>query len=372
MFKNRLQLVGNRGLFVSSLMDEQEEYYQALIAKDTQFVGVIYACVKTTGIFCITTCTARKPKQENVFFVKTSKEALQNGYRPCKICKPLQNTATPPKDISLILELISNEPSRKISDYDLKKKGIASEKVRRWFNKHHGMTFQAYQRMIRINGAYKEIKEGSNVTSSAFKSGFESLSGFGTAFKNLFGVPPSSPTSKKIIHLHRFATPLGPMYAGATDEGLCLLEFTDRRMLETEFVDLRKRLNAHILPGENEHTRLTEHEVLMYFEDPKTIFSVRLITPGTDFQNQVWSALRNIPLGETRSYAQQSQMLGNPLAIRAVARANGMNRIAIIIPCHRVIGSDGSLTGYAGGLFRKQWLLEHEGAIKKNPTLFDE
>lgn len=218
--------------------------------------------------------------------------------------------------------------------------------------------------------AYKEIKEGNDVTSSAFKSGYESLSGFGAAFKNLFGVPPSGSVSEQVIYLHRFDTPLGPMYAGATEDGLCLLEFTDRRMLETEFLDLRKRLKAHILPGKNEHIVQVEKEVLAYFQNPKVQFIVPLITPGTDFQNQVWDELKRIPLGETRSYVQQSEALGNPLAIRAVARANGMNRIAIIIPCHRVIGSNGSLTGYAGGLSRKQWLLEHEGAIEKKMTLF--
>jgi AraC family transcriptional regulator, regulatory protein of adaptative response / methylated-DNA-[protein]-cysteine methyltransferase len=351
-------------------MKEEEEFYHALVSKDSQYVGIFYACVKTTNIFCIATCTARKPKQENVHFVKTAKEALQHGYRPCKICKPLENADTPPPEVKQIIALLAQNPSDKISDYAIKKMGIAPEKIRRWFNQHHGMTFQAYQRMIRINMAYTTIKEGNNVTSSAFKSGYESLSGFVSAFKNLFGMPPSHTSDKQIIHLHRFNTPLGPMYAGATDTGLCLLEFTDRRMLETEFIDLRKRLNAHILPGENEHTKLAKNEISAYFQNPKISFNVPLITPGTDFQNQVWNELKNIPVGETRTYAQQSQALDNPLAIRAVARANGMNRIAIIIPCHRVIGSDGSLTGYAGGLSRKQWLLEHEGAIQKKMSLF--
>ncbi len=351
-------------------METDTEYYRALVDKDSQYVGVFYACVKTTGIFCIATCTAKKPKLENVYSVSTSKEALQHGFRPCKVCRPLENANTPPDEVKQLLRLVAHNPSEKISDYKIKQLGIAPEKVRRWFNQHHGITFQAYQRMIRINLAYKEIQKGNDITSSAFKSGFDSLSGFGTAFKNLFGMPPSDASSQQIIHLHRFNTPLGPMYAGATDEGLCLLEFTDRRMLETEFVDLRKRLKAHIIPGENEHTRLAEQEVLAYFEDPRFAFSIPLITPSTDFQNRVWDELRKIPVGETRSYAQQSEALGNPLAIRAVARANGMNRIAIIIPCHRVIGSDGSLTGYAGGLSRKQWLLEHEGAIEKKMTLF--
>lgn len=347
-----------------------QKCYEALINKDSQFVGSFYACVKSTKIFCISTCTARKPKPDNVFFVTNAKEALQHGFRPCKICRPTETVDLPPTEIQTLIKMIHDQPHLRIVDQDMRKLNIAPEKVRRWFLKHHGITFQAYQRMIRINTAYQEIKKGNKVTSSAFKSGYGSLSGFGAAFKNLFGVPPENSTSQNVITLHRFNTPIGPMYAGGTDTGLCLLEFTDRRMLETEFLDLRKRLNANILPGQNEITRQAEEEINEYFEGKRNTFTVPLITPGTDFQIQVWNALKEIPQGETRSYQQQAESLNNPLAIRAVARANGMNRIAIIIPCHRVIGSDGSLTGYAGGLPRKKWLLEHEGAITKTMELF--
>jgi AraC family transcriptional regulator of adaptative response/methylated-DNA-[protein]-cysteine methyltransferase len=347
-----------------------DRYYDALVNKDSQFLGTFYACVKTTQIFCVATCTARKPKPENVFFVTSAKEALQHGFRPCKVCKPTEQVDTPPDEIKRLINMIQQSPHVRIGDREMRKLKIAPEKVRRWFNKHHGMTFQAYQRMIRINTAYLEIKNGNGVTSSAFKSGYESLSGFGTAFKNLFGVPPENSNAQNVITLHRFNTPIGPMYAGATETGLCLLEFTDRRMLETEFLDLRKRLNANILPGQNPITQQAEKEILEYFDGKRTAFTVPLETPGTDFQIQVWEALKQIPPGETRSYQRQAEAMGNPLAIRAVARANGMNRIAIIIPCHRVIGSDGSLTGYAGGLPRKKWLLEHEGAIGKEMELF--
>ncbi|MFY0601050.1 MAG: bifunctional transcriptional activator/DNA repair protein Ada [Cyclobacteriaceae bacterium] len=347
-----------------------QQYYQALVEKDSQFVGSFYACVKTTKIFCISTCRARKPKQQNVYFVTSSLDALRDGFRPCKVCNPTQQVSDPPEDIKGLVEQVSKNPEIRISDYEIRQMGIQPERVRRWFNKHHGMTFQAYQRMIRINTAYHEMKGGNSITSSAFKSGYESLSGFGTAFKKLFGMPPESASSHTIINLHRFSTPIGSMYAGATEEALCLLEFTDRRMLETEFLDLRKRLNASIIPGQNKITKQAEKEIKEYFDGKRTSFNLPLLTPGSDFQNKVWNELKKIPIGETRSYAQQSENLGNPKAIRAVARANGMNRIAIVIPCHRVIGSDGSLTGYAGGLSRKKWLLEHEGTIGKEMELF--
>ncbi len=165
---------------------------------------------------------------------------------------------------------------------------------------------------------------------------------------------------KNIILLERFTTKLGPMYIAATNKGVCLLEFTDCKMLESEFQSLRQRLKAVILPGQNSHIQLGKREVKQYLAGKLKKFTVQLDAPGTDFQQSVWKMLQTIPYGVTRSYAEQAKELGNPQAIRAVARANGMNRIALIIPCHRVIGSDGSLTGYAGGLPRKEWLLKME------------
>jgi len=150
------------------------------------------------------------------------------------------------------------------------------------------------------------------------------------------------------------------MLAGTTADAVCLLEFTDRRMLETQLKRLRKHFKAAFIPGVTEVGRALEDELSRYFAGELREFTVPLTTPGTPFQEKVWSALRDVPYGQTRSYAAQARAIGNPEAVRAVARANGDNRIAIIIPCHRIIGSDGSLTGYGGGVWRKQWLLEHE------------
>jgi len=152
------------------------------------------------------------------------------------------------------------------------------------------------------------------------------------------------------------------MFACATKEGLCLLEFTDRKMLETEFRFLSKSLNAIIVQGRNEHLALLEKELREYFAGTRKTFSVPMLTVGSVFQNKVWQALQAVPYGETRSYQQQAAMITSPNAIRAVANANGMNKISILVPCHRVIGADGSLTGYGGGIWRKQWLLDMEKA----------
>lgn len=155
-------------------------------------------------------------------------------------------------------------------------------------------------------------------------------------------------------------TPLGEMVAGATNEGVCLLEFHDRRMLPTEYKDLAKLLKTTFEEGENRHLKMLKKQLKEYFDGHRKEFSIPLITPGSEFQQAVWKELQNIQYGSTRSYQEQAMALNMPDSIRAVANANGMNRIAIVIPCHRVIGSDGRLTGYGGGLRRKKWLLDHE------------
>jgi AraC family transcriptional regulator of adaptative response/methylated-DNA-[protein]-cysteine methyltransferase len=153
------------------------------------------------------------------------------------------------------------------------------------------------------------------------------------------------------------------MLAGATDRGVCLLEFTDRRMLETQLSRLRKWRNAEILPGGHPLFVTLNRQLKEYFEKKRSVFDLPLDLPGTDFQRSVWAALLAIPPGETRTYAEQALAIGNSPAVRAVAKANGDNRVSIIVPCHRVIGSDGQLTGYGGGLWRKEWLLAHERAM---------
>ncbi|MCB0651877.1 MAG: methylated-DNA--[protein]-cysteine S-methyltransferase [Saprospiraceae bacterium] len=337
-----------------------QEKYQAILDKDATYEGVFITAVKTTGIFCRPACTARKPKKENVVFYDSINEAILNGYRPCKICRPMEPAEAMPDYIRDILEELNEHPYKKIKDYDLVLRGIEPNTIRRWFRKHYDMTFHGYQRMLRINLAYKEISGGKSVTQAAYDAGFESLSGFNSSYQNIFGASATQSGEKNMINIIRFTTPLGPMFACATEKGLCLLEFTNRKMLETEFKDLSKRLNAVILPGKNTHLDQTEVQLKEYFEGNRKNFSIPLHTPGTAFQNKVWETLQTIPYGETLSYEQMAIKTGNPKAVRAVGTANGFNRISVIIPCHRVIGKNGHLTGYGGGLERKKWLLDFE------------
>jgi AraC family transcriptional regulator, regulatory protein of adaptative response / methylated-DNA-[protein]-cysteine methyltransferase len=208
--------------------------------------------------------------------------------------------------------------------------------------------------------AFGQIKFGEKVVDAAYDSGYESLSGFSESFKKALGFSPNQSTDRQVVTVTRIPTPLGPMLAGASAEGICLLEFVDRRMLETQIARVKKLLQAELIPGESGYFPVLNRELEEYFEGKRKDFTVPLVVKGTPFQEKVWKALLAIPFGETRSYEEQAVSVGNAKAVRAVARANGDNRISILIPCHRVIGKDGTLTGYGGGLERKRYLLELE------------
>ncbi|HQT92316.1 MAG TPA: methylated-DNA--[protein]-cysteine S-methyltransferase [Candidatus Kryptobacter bacterium] len=344
-------------------MWSDETMYDAFMRRDRSYEGIFFVGVKTTGIFCRPTCGARRPKRENIEFYPSAKDALLNGYRPCKVCNPLEPVGAAPDYIRKIIDLVAANPSKKITDYDLVKMNVEPNRVRRWFKSNHGLTFQGYQRMLRVNGALHKLKDGASVTEAAFENGYDSLSGFSDAFRKIVGANPVEGKSVNVINIHRLTTPLGPMIAGATGEGICLLEFSDRRSFEFEIEDLRRLLKANLVYWENKHISKLEEQLKEYFDGKRKEFDIPLVTPGSKFQKSVWQQLMSIPYGKTRSYEDQAIAINRLKAIRAVASANGANRISIVIPCHRVIGKDGSLTGYGGGLWRKKWLLDFE---KKN------
>lgn len=341
----------------------KKRMYQAILEKDTHFEWLFFTAVKTTGIFCRPSCSARKPKIENVEFFKTTKECILSGYRPCKVCFPLENLGKTPPKVQEILKEISKNPWKKIKDFDLKNLGIEPSFIRRWFLKNHGITFHAYQRMLRINTAFKKIENGEKIAKTAMWSGFNSLSGFSDSFKKIFGISPKKSKEQKVVNLKRIETPLGTMIACASEKWICLLEFSDRKMLETELKIIAKKLNAVILQWENPFFEILEKQLWEYFEKKRKKFSVPLDLLGTDFQKSVWEILQKIPYWKTYSYKQQAEKIWKIEAVRAVANANGMNKISILVPCHRVIGSDWKLTGYGWWLWRKQFLLDLEKSL---------
>lgn len=333
--------------------------------RDSTYDGVFVTAVKTTGIFCRPTCPARRPSPQNIEFYPGPRDALGAGYRPCKRCQPMTPVGTPPSWLAGLLSKVDLNPTRRWTDADLRALDIDPARVRRWFQRNHGMTFHAYQRARRLGLALGTIQQGENLSQAGYGHGFESDSGFREAFTRLFGAPPGKTRSTPLAWVGRLTTPLGPMIAIVTDRGVALLEFADRPMLETQLKRVRRHLGCSIAPGDHALLGQLRGELAEYFRGDREEFSVPLVTAGTPFQEAVWSELAGIPFGETASYRSIARAIGRPTAVRAVGRANGDNRLTILLPCHRVVGQDGALTGYGGGLWRKKRLL----ALEQQATL---
>ncbi|HUU46326.1 MAG TPA: trifunctional transcriptional activator/DNA repair protein Ada/methylated-DNA--[protein]-cysteine S-methyltransferase [Acidobacteriota bacterium] len=336
------------------------EMDRAMRRRDTSYDGIFYVAVRTTGIFCRPSCPARKPLAKNVEYFPSPQQALASGYRPCKRCRPLDTNGRPPDWVQRLLVRVESNPADRLSDADLRAMTIDPVRARRWFKDHYGMTFQAYARALRLGQALHQIRAGDQLTGVGYDHGFESQSGFRDAFVRLFGAPPGRGSRNDCLLTRMIESPLGPMLACATAEALCFLEFTDRRALEKQAATLRQRFGRPVIPGNNDHLKRVTTELAEYFAGKRRRFTVRLDYPGTPFQHAVWERLTRIPYGDTLSYETLARDVGHPGACRAVGTANGQNRIAILIPCHRVVNKSGKLGGYGGGLWRKQFLLDLE------------
>jgi AraC family transcriptional regulator of adaptative response/methylated-DNA-[protein]-cysteine methyltransferase len=339
------------------------EMQRAYLKKDATYNGVFFLGVRTTAIFCRPSCPARKPLPKNVEYFPTAREALFAGYRPCKRCRPLDSDDQPGWARDLIAR-VEREPAVRIRDSELKARGVDPATVRRYFQRRYGMTFQAYTRARRLTGALQRIRAGAELDTAVFDSGYESHSGFREAFTKLFGKTPGGSRAENrggdVVVLSWVRSPLGPLVTGATSAGVCLLEFSDRRMLEAQLAAVRRLFKGPVVPGTNRHLETLARELEEYFAGKRRRFTVPLVYPGSPFQQHVWKALLDIPYGQTCSYQDIAIAVGDRKAVRAVGGANGLNRIAIVIPCHRVVNKGGKLGGYGGGLWRKQYLLDLE------------
>lgn len=343
-----------------SFAQRKAEFWRAVQKRDSSYEGIFFLGVKTTGIFCRPVCSARRPLRQNVEFFPGKSEALHAGFRPCLRCKPMQTTGEIPTLVEKLRRQVEQNPAQRLREKDLRGMGIDPSTARRQFQRFFGMTFQAYQRARRMGSALAAVRKGTNVLDTQLDHGFESSSGFREAFAKLFGAAPSKSNMVHCLFARWIESPLGAILALADDDGLYVFDWVDRRGLEREIVRLRAKTKYAIVPGAHPVLDRAEREIGEYFAGRRRTFTLPFATRGTDFQRRVWSELLRIPAGETRSYAEIARRIGEPRAVRAVARANGDNFRGIVIPCHRVIGSDGSLTGYGGGLARKQWLLDHE------------
>jgi AraC family transcriptional regulator of adaptative response/methylated-DNA-[protein]-cysteine methyltransferase len=336
-----------------------QELKTASLSQDADYGGLCFVAAHTTGVFCRPACPAH-PQHENVEVFKELRDVVSAGYRPCKQCSLSDLYGPLPDWAQRLIERIEATPSNKLAPEDWHLLGIAPEQAKPWFKPRFGMSLREYCSARRSAEAFvpSRARECDPALSSVPER--DDLA----AWQNFFaGVLP-----KKLRHLGQtkdiallpINTPIGLMLAGAVKQGICLLEYASRLIPEQSLATIQQQIKPEVWPVDQPHLALLRSELNLYFSAQLQEFSVPVAPVGTEFQQAVWAELRHIPHGETIAYDTLAHRLDQPTALRAVAGANGQNRISIVIPCHRVIGKDGSLTGYGGGLWRKRLLIALE------------
>jgi len=344
-----------------------EARWQAFVARDASFEGQFYIAVKTTGIYCRPGCPARLPKRANVRFFDTREEAERAGFRPCKRCKPDQQSLGElhAGKIAQACRLIETADEAPKLNALAETVGLSPYHFHRIFKQALGVTPKAYATAHRANRVREGLGRSGTVTEAIYDAGFNSNGRFYANASEVLGMTPTDFRSGGRGQAIRYAIgtcSLGPVLVAASEKGVCAILFGDEpESLGKELQVMFPR--ARLIGGDKAFEELTA-KVLAFVEDPAKGLDLPLDVRGTAFQHRVWEALRRIPVGSTASYAEIAEKIGAPKAVRAVARACATNRIAVAIPCHRVIGSDGSLTGYRGGIERKRALLAKEAKTK--------
>lgn len=354
-------------------LPDRTQLYQTLKARDHDARGAFFVGVRSTGIFCAPGCPARTPREDNCEFFASAAGAMQAGYRACKRCKPLeaQFGAGEPEWAKRIVEHLRETPEVLLGAAELRSLGADPDQASRYFKSRVGVSVQALSRAARVGLAVRWLRNGASMSAAMQRAGYASESGFRKAVQELLGATPSKvaiAADAPMLSAAWTETTLGPMLIVASERGVCLMEFVDRRGLATSLTTLRQRLKRVIVPcdaKEQKHLAAAEKWVRAYFKDARKTPELKVHTPGTAMQEQVWEYLQSIPCGQTRTYGEVAKAIGKASAVRAVAGAVGDNRVAIAVPCHRVVGASGDLTGYAGGVERKAWMLRHEGAVKQ-------
>ncbi len=344
-----------------------DERWAATVARDPASDGQFYVCVETTGIYCRPSCPARRPKREHVRFCDSVAEARAAGFRACKRCKPdepslFRHNAAKVEKACRLIEAAEEEPKL---DALAKAVGLSPYHFHRLFKARLGVTPKAYAAAQRNKRIREQLGRSVTVTEAIYGAGFNSNGRFYATSTEVLGMTPSQFRSGGADADIRYAigqSSLGLVLVAASARGVCAILFGDEpQSLER---DLAKQFPRARLNGSDGDFKRLAAKVIRFVENPSLGLDLPLDIRGTAFQHRVWEALRRIPPGSTASYAEIAKAIGAPKATRAVARACATNRIAVAIPCHRVIGSDGSLTGYAGGIDRKRALLAKEAKSK--------
>ena len=331
--------------------------WDAFERRDRSFDGRFVVAVSTTRIYCKPSCPARRPRRENVRFYAAGGQARAEGFRPCLRCKP-DDAARDSEAVARAAQLIEQaDPVPNLSELAAAV-GYAPHHFQRLFKRSLGVSPAEYARALRAKRAEKHLQGSERVTDAIYDAGYSGPSRFYEEAGQRLGMAPSAWRDGGRGHVIRYViaeSALGPLLIAATDKGVCRLTFgEDEGALRRRFPNAEIRLDdGTIAPWVEGALRAIE----VPSEAPEVPVDVR----GTAFQEAVWRELRKIPAGETRSYADIAAAVGQPGAVRAVGTANGSNPVSVLVPCHRVIRSDGSLGGYGGGLDNKKKLLSAEG-----------
>jgi AraC family transcriptional regulator of adaptative response/methylated-DNA-[protein]-cysteine methyltransferase len=339
--------------------------WAAFMRRDRTWDGRVIGAVRTTGIYCKPSCPARRPKRDNVDFYATAEEARAAGYRPCLRCKPDEVGRDREAVAKAVKYIERSEEPPSLAEL-AQAVGYAPHHFQRLFKRDLGVSPAEYARGLRTQRAEAALKQNGRVTDAVYDAGYASPSGFYNDAKERLGMTPSAWRDGgrgETIRWTSFDSPLGPMLIAATSKGICRLTFDDSE------ASLRRLFPKATVVQDDGGLRDLVEGALVAIASPSAARDLPIDVAGTAFQEAVWRELRKIPLGETRSYAQIAAAIGQPKAVRAVGTANGDNHVAVLIPCHRVIRSDGTLGGYAGGLDRKRQLLDAEGHRSASPEL---
>jgi AraC family transcriptional regulator of adaptative response/methylated-DNA-[protein]-cysteine methyltransferase len=337
---------------------DDDAAWAAVQRRDRAFDGRFVTGVLTTGIFCRPSCAARHPKRENVRFFGTAEEAAATGLRPCLRCKP-DEVARDAEAVAKAIELIGQSEAPPSLDMLADAVDYSPFHFHRLFKRAMGVTPADYARGLRAKRAEAALAENGRITDAIYDAGYSGPGRFYADAGKRLGMTPSvwrGGGRGETIRWATAETDLGTMLVAATAKGICRLSFD-----EDESALLRRFPNARIEPGGADMAELVQRTVAAV-NAPEKPHDLPLDVHGTAFQEAVWRELQKIPAGETRTYAQIAAAVGRPAAVRAAGSANGDNHVAVLIPCHRVIRTGGSLGGYAYGLERKEKLLRREGA----------
>ncbi len=343
----------------------ESDAWSAFERRDRSWDGQVIGAVRTTGIYCKPSCPARRPKREHVEFFNDAATALTAGYRPCLRCRP-DEVGRDRLAAAKAVELIEGAGEAPTLAALAAAVGYAPHHFQRLFSREIGVSPAQYARALRARRAQDHLSEDKSVTKAIYDSGYSAPSRFYADAKERMGMTPSAWRDGGRGAIIRYVvtdSPLGPLLIAATDKGICRLTFG-----EDESALKRRFPNAKIRPDDGTIAAWVEG-ALKAIRTPAHAPEVPVDVRGTAFQEAVWRELRRIPLGETRSYADIAAAVGQPGAVRAVGTANGSNPVSVLVPCHRVIRSDGSLGGYGGGLDNKKKLLAAEGSCNAQPHL---